>query len=70
MGLLHRLWCSSLAREDFQVAAISTRQPQIIVIYDRGKQRAEKLFDDAYLARRFYAAKLKANKNPKLRRAQ
>jgi hypothetical protein len=65
MGLLHRLWCSSPTREDFQVAAISTRMPSVAVEYDcKGKRKTKEFGTDAYAAKRFYQAKLKAGKHP------
>lgn len=49
------------------MGAISNRSPSIIVTYIKGKGRAEKLFTDAYAARRFFVAKLAAGKEPQLR---
>lgn len=43
---------------------ISTRMPAIAIEYDCRGGRKTQHFDDAYAGRRFYAAKLKANKHP------
>lgn len=42
--------------------------PRISVEYDKGNERAVKTFDDPYEARRFFVAKLKAGKRPKVRK--
>lgn len=47
-------------------AAISTRLPAVDVEYDARGARAVKHFEDANEAKRFYAAKDKAGKNPKV----
>ena len=44
--------------------SISGRMPAVRVEYDRHGKRVTKHFVDAYEARRFYAAKFKAGKNP------
>jgi hypothetical protein len=45
--------------------------PQRIgVEYDGRGGRRTKVFDDLFAARRFYAAKLKQGKNPRVRRAE
>ena len=49
---------------------ISNRMPKVAVEYDSRGTRATKTFDDAFAARRFYAAKLKANKNPKIKKGE
>jgi len=41
-------------------------KPSVIIEYDRDNRRVQKLFTDAYAARRFYAVKLNSNKNPKV----
>lgn len=41
----------------------------VVIEYDRGNQRATKRFTDAYAARRFWLAKLKAGKRPTVRKA-
>jgi DNA invertase Pin-like site-specific DNA recombinase len=38
----------------------------VTVEYDRGNERARKTFDDAYLARRFFVAKDKAKRRPRV----
>jgi hypothetical protein len=43
--------------------------PAVIVAYDGRTGRVSKHFDDAYAARRFYAAKLAAGKNPEVKGA-
>jgi len=47
---------------------ISGRHPSVIVEYDCRGNRVEKRFEDPYAARRFYASKLKAGKNPKVKK--
>ena len=49
---------------------ISNRMPLVWVEYDCRGERKSKHFDDAHEARRFYAAKLKAGKNPKVKKEQ
>lgn len=44
--------------------------PQVRVEYDSRCKRASKTFDDPYAARRFYVAKLKAGKNPRVLKPQ
>jgi DNA invertase Pin-like site-specific DNA recombinase len=46
----------------------SSSEPVVAVEYDVPQGRRKKLFSDAYEARRFYAAKLKAGKNPVVRK--
>ena len=46
------------------MATISDRTPPVSVEYDSRGKRATKTFDDANVAKRFYAAKLKDGKNP------
>jgi hypothetical protein len=46
--------------------SISNRSPAVVIEYDGRKKRERKTFTDPYAARRFYAAKLNANKNPTL----
>lgn len=48
---------------------ISNRTPPVAVEYDARGKRATKQFTDCYAARRFYVAKLKAGKNPKVKGA-
>jgi len=48
------------------MTAISNRMPCVTVEYDYRGQRKAKTFDCAYKARRFYVAKDKAKKNPKI----
>jgi hypothetical protein len=48
---------------------ISTRLPAVIVEYDRYGKRFQRRFQSATAARRFYAAKLAAGKNPEVKRA-
>lgn len=43
---------------------ITGRLPAVIVEYDSRNDRKQRRFDDAYAARRFYAAKMKADKHP------
>jgi hypothetical protein len=43
---------------------ISNRLPPVAVEYDSKGQRVTKQFTNAFEARRFYAAKLKAGKRP------
>lgn len=51
------------------MAAISTRQPAVAVEYDcKGVRKTKQFGTDAIAAKRFYAAKLKAKKNPKIKR--
>ena len=47
---------------------ISNRMPAVRVEYDPNGQRTTKHFDDAYEARRFYATKFKAGKNPTVKK--
>ncbi len=48
---------------------ISTRQPQVIVEYTtKNGKRVERLFTDAYAARRFYTAQDKAGTNPAVKK--
>ncbi|MDP7303438.1 MAG: hypothetical protein QGG09_10075 [Pirellulaceae bacterium] len=49
---------------------ISNRMPAVKVEYDCRGRRATKAFDDAYTARRFYTNKLKAGKNPVVRKGE
>lgn len=56
------------------MAAISTRMPAIRVEYDKPTKsdptaRAIKHFTCPYAGKRFYMAKFKANKNPKVLKA-
>lgn len=52
------------------MSSISGRMPPVAVEYDGAKgQRVTKQFADAYAARRFYAAKHRAGKNPRVRKA-
>lgn len=48
---------------------MNTPKPDVLIWYDSRDKRISKRFSDAYAARRFYAAKLKAGKNPKLTKA-
>ena len=48
--------------------AISARMPSVVVEYDCRGKRVEKLFECPYEARRFYAAKLKDGKNPRVKK--
>jgi hypothetical protein len=48
------------------MTAISSRMPRVTVEYDCRGQRKAKTFDCAYEARRFYIAKFKQEKNPKV----
>ena len=47
---------------------ISTRMPAVIVEYDTAKGRMSKRFEDAYQARRFFVAKDREDRNPKVRK--
>lgn len=47
---------------------ISNRLPPVRVEYDRGGKRVARTFTDAYAARRFYAAKQKAGRNPTVKK--
>lgn len=49
------------------MSAISDRMPALVIDYDCRGKRISKEFQDAYLARRFYARKLKDGRNPKIR---
>lgn len=51
------------------MAAISGRSPAIRVVYDARGERREKMFANPYEARRFYAVKLNAGRNPEVKRA-
>jgi hypothetical protein len=55
-----------LGNHNAKTGAISSRTPAVIVEYDMRGGRAQKLFTDAYLGRRFFVAKDKAGKNPKV----
>ncbi len=44
--------------------AITNRLPEVTVEYDKNGKRVTKHFACAFEARRFYASKLKAGKNP------
>jgi hypothetical protein len=50
--------------------SITNRQPGVTIEFTvrlaHGEQRVTKHFVDAYIARRFYVAKFKAGKNPKV----
>ncbi len=47
------------------MTAISTRMPSVAVEYDcKGKRKTKEFGTDAYAAKRFYQAKLKAGKHP------
>lgn len=48
------------------MAAISKRQPEVVVEYDSKDGRIRKHFKDPYAARRFYTAKHKAGLNPRV----
>lgn len=48
------------------MTAISRRSPPVAVEYDYRGRRKTKQFSDAYVARRFYVAKLRQGKNPKV----
>ena len=48
--------------------SISNRMPPVVVEYDCRGERKSKRFSDPYEARRFYAAKFKANKNPMVKK--
>lgn len=48
--------------------AISNRMPPVAVEYDARDKRATKQFTDAYAARRFFVAKAKQGKNPKVKK--
>lgn len=50
--------------------AISGRSPAVQVEYDSRGQRVRKLFTDPYAARRFYVGKLKAGKNPAVKKPE
>ena len=48
---------------------ISCRMPAVIIEYDCRGKRKQKRFEDAFEARRFWVAKDRDGKNPKVRRA-
>lgn len=50
------------------MTVISGRMPPVLVEYDSRGKRVIKRFEDAYAARRFYTAKDKQGKNPKVRK--
>jgi hypothetical protein len=50
------------------MSSISNRLPPVIVQYDVRNGRRSKSFKDAYAARRFYIIKIKAGKNPTLKK--
>lgn len=47
---------------------ISMRQPVVVVEYDCRGERKQKQFDEPFEARRFFAMKDRAGKNPTVRR--
>lgn len=49
---------------------ISTRQPRVTVEYDCRGERKTKTFDDAFEARRFWIAKDRDGKNPRVKEAE
>jgi len=49
---------------------LGIKPPPIQVEYDCRGKRASKVFTDAYLARSFYAMKLKQNKNPQVKKVE
>jgi len=50
---------------------MNRKSPPVIVEYDGPKgKRLSKQFDDPYEARRFYGSKLKANKNPVVKKVE
>jgi hypothetical protein len=48
--------------------AISNRLPPVAVEYDARGKRVTRQFANAFEARRFYAAKARAGKNPKVKK--
>ncbi len=48
------------------MASLSQQMPAVVVEYTSNGKRVQKYFANAYEARRFYAAKLKASKDPKV----
>ena len=52
------------------MAAISTRTPKVGVEYDCHGQRVVKVFDKPHEARQFWIAKLKAGKNPQVKKVE
>jgi hypothetical protein len=50
------------------MASISNRMPTVVIEYDCRNTRVSRKFDDPRVARRFYAAKLKAGKHPKVKK--
>ena len=46
----------------------NTPKPAIVIEYDARGTRASKTFANALAARRFYVAKLNANKNPTIKK--
>ena len=52
------------------MTGISRRMPAVRVEYDCRGERKSKRFENAYAARRFYAAKLKAGKNPVVKKSE
>lgn len=51
------------------MGAISNRMPAVDVEYDCNGKRKVKHFTDAFAAKRFYNLKLKAGKNPQVKKA-
>ena len=47
--------------------AISGRFPPVVIVYTCRGKRVSKRFDNPYVAKRFYAAKLKDGKNPEVK---
>lgn len=45
---------------------VNTPHHEVTVEYDAAKRRVSKTFTDPFEARRFYVAKAKAGKNPKV----
>lgn len=59
-----------MAEFAYNCGAITNRMPPVAVEYTSRGRRVCKTFADAYEARRFYGAKLRAGRDPAVRKVQ